>query len=97
MEYLMGWAALSFVAAIASSSRGRSPVIWFNVSLLLSPVVGLIAVLVMKNLDKEPSNTTQERCLYCREWVLRGAVKCKHCGSALPTEMPHSQQHHPYR
>ncbi len=53
MEILLVWGALSFVVGIAANARGRSGLLWFLFSLLLSPLIGLILVLVMRNLRQE--------------------------------------------
>lgn len=51
------WLSFAVVAAVAASSRGRNGFGWFVLSVLLSPLVGLILVLVMPNLKAETQHT----------------------------------------
>lgn len=53
MELFLGWVVFAIVVAIAAGSRGRNGFGWFVLSILLSPLVGLILVLVMPNLRNE--------------------------------------------
>src|ERR1051326_7817810 len=53
MEIFIAWLVFSFVVAIAASARGRSGAGWFLISVVLSPLVGLILVLVLPNLRHE--------------------------------------------
>jgi hypothetical protein len=41
----IGWALLSIAVAIAAASRGRSIGNWFAISLVLSPLLGLLLLL----------------------------------------------------
>jgi hypothetical protein len=53
MEILVFWLALAFVVAIAAGARGRSGAGWFVISVIFSPLIGLILVLVLPNLRQE--------------------------------------------
>jgi hypothetical protein len=53
MEIFLVWFVFAFLVAIAASSRGRSGAAWFLISAVLSPLVGLILVLVLPNLRHE--------------------------------------------
>jgi uncharacterized membrane protein YhdT len=53
MEFLIAWLIFAFVVAIAAGARGRSGIGWFLLSAVLSPLVGLILVLVLPNLRHE--------------------------------------------
>jgi len=53
MEVLLLWVILAAVVAVAASSRGRSGFGWFLISCILSPLIGLILVLVLPNLRHE--------------------------------------------
>jgi biotin transporter BioY len=47
MEIIIGWLIWSGLVGWIASTRGRNPVAWFTLSVLLSPLLGLIAVLVV--------------------------------------------------
>lgn len=50
MEWLFLWAALAIGVGFLANSRGRSGIGYFLLSVLLSPILGLIVVLVQRNL-----------------------------------------------
>ena len=53
MEIFIAWLIFAIVVAIAAEARGRNPFGWFLLSVVLSPLVGLILVLVLPNLRYE--------------------------------------------
>ena len=55
------WAGLSWGVAALATSRGRSGVAFFFISFLTSPLLGLIIVLVMKNLTAEAEKDSARR------------------------------------
>ena len=83
------WVALSVAVGVFASSRGRSGVGWFFLSLLISPVLGLLFLAVTRDLSSGatasagPSEATHVRCPACAEWVFPEAAVCKHCSAAL--------------
>jgi hypothetical protein len=86
MELVAGWLLFSLAVAVAATSRGRSGIGWFVIAVCISPVLGLILLLVFPNKRRDPSAPTPEthvKCPDCRELVLKDARKCKHCGTAL--------------
>ncbi len=93
MEIILGWLGFAVVVALIASSKGRSGFAWFLVSLIFSPLVGGILVLVLPRvgLTAAPRDEvgqlitpeTHVRCPECRELVRGDAHKCKHCGTAL--------------
>ena len=83
---------LCVLAAIWAANRGRSGVLWFFISLVISPLFAGIFILVLKDLDpsqmdSEISDATHRRCPECREFILKDAKKCKHCGSQVLPQM----------
>lgn len=91
MEIFFFWLIFSIVVGVAASSRGRSGFGWFVLSVLISPLLALILVLVLSRKGGEAvyvggeraTPETHVRCPDCRELVRADARKCKHCGTAL--------------
>lgn len=87
MEIFLGWAILAVVVGVIAGNRGRSGFGWFLLSLLLSPLIGLILVLALRAPNVPvvagPSPDTHVKCPDCRELVLKEARVCKHCGCKL--------------
>lgn len=87
------WFAGSVITGMAAAARGRGGAAWFFLALLISPLLALIAVLVIpaiapgKSMRERISSwavgETEVRCPACREIVRSDAMKCKHCGSSL--------------
>jgi len=78
-----------FIGAIAKN-KGRSGIGFFFLSLFLTPLIGLIAVLVVKsNVDeieaKKISSGVFKKCPYCAEIIKREAKVCRYCGKELPS------------
>lgn len=93
MEIIIGWLVFSLVAAWIASSKGRSGFGVFVLSVLLSPLIGIIVALVMQRADKIEATQVVHggvsrefwKCPFCAEAVRFEALKCKHCGSDLST------------
>jgi hypothetical protein len=81
VSLVFGWLLWSLAVAAIASSRGRSALSWFLLSILLSPLLTMILVLALGR--PGPNYKTHKRCPDCRELILMDAVKCKHCGTAL--------------
>lgn len=91
MELFIFWLAFSFVAGIIASNKGRSGLGFFLLSILLSPILGILFALVAKsniqfNGQPAPTPETHRKCPDCRELVLNDARVCKHCGAHLVPE-----------
>ena len=92
MEIAFFWILFSVVIAIGAGSRGRSGIGWFFLSLIFSPLLALILLLLLPSLRQDASAPTPEthvKCPDCRELVLNEARVCKHCGCRL---VPASEQ-----
>lgn len=92
MEIAIGWLVLAVVVGIIAANRGRSGFGWFLISLAISPLIGGILVLALGSPKVDPaSDGEHKKCPACAEWVMREAVKCKHCGEQLlPNAAPAS-------
>lgn len=89
MEIFIGWIVFSIVAGVVASSKGRSGFGYFLLSLVLSPLIGIILAAALPSLSQAPRPDTHVRCPDCRELVLNEARVCKHCGCRL---VPVSEQ-----
>lgn len=74
------WIAFAIAVGLLASKRGRGSGNWFLVSLLVSPLLGVIFLLAMEDLSGS-SDATHVKCPACAEQILRDATKCKHCGA----------------
>lgn len=90
MEIVLIWFVGAIAVGVGASSRGRSGFGWFILSLLISPLLTLILLLVMPNLAEKaaaeatkPNADTHVKCPDCAELVLKEAKVCKHCGCKL--------------
>lgn len=85
MEFVMVWLAISMACAIVAGNKGRSSAGWFVLGLLFSILALLIVVVLpsLKPADAKPTPDTHIKCPDCREFVLRDARVCKHCGCKL--------------
>ncbi|MBY6138545.1 hypothetical protein KUV26_03775 [Leisingera daeponensis] len=52
--FLAIWIGFAVITAIAANARGRSGIAWLLIG-ALTGIFGLIAVLVMKDLSREPA------------------------------------------
>lgn len=83
-SFVAGWLIWSVVVGIIASARGRRGFTWFLISILFSPLLSMILVLALGR--PGPNYTTHRRCPECKELILIGATKCKHCGSQMPSK-----------
>lgn len=90
MEIFAFWALLALLVGALASSFGRNGFGWFLIALVLSPLIGGIALLVAgKNGAAQRSSGPTIKCPECREEILQEARACKHCGHRLlPPETP---------
>lgn len=54
MELLVMWVVLSAIVGLAASAKGRSGVGFFLLSLLITPLIGLLVALVVPRVDATP-------------------------------------------
>ncbi|MFM5205992.1 hypothetical protein ACEUAW_17245 [Aeromonas veronii] len=47
------WLVFAFIVAILANNRGRHPLLWFLLSIVLSPLIAGIALLCMSNIKAE--------------------------------------------
>jgi hypothetical protein len=85
MEIAIFWVLLCFVPAIIANSKGRSGTGFFFLSVLLSPIIGLVVAIVAKK-NVKSAETAQiiskeaKKCPHCAEMIKYEAKVCRYCG-----------------
>lgn len=82
--YIFFWIVCGIGAAAVASSKGRSPLAWLALGLLLGPIAILIVGFMAK---PGPDKNKLRKCPYCAETILKEATVCKHCGREVPMEL----------
>ena len=78
------WLAMGLGLGFVAMSRGRSGFAWCMASLLLSPLVGILLMLLSdRSGEEKPNPWTHVKCPDCAELVRAEAKVCKHCGCRL--------------
>ena len=85
MEIFLLWLGIAIITGIAAGARGRSGFGWFLLGCIFS-LLALLAVLIIPSRKRDPyapTPATHVRCPDCKEFVLKEARVCKHCGCKL--------------
>lgn len=86
MEFVVIGLVVCVMVGVAANARGRSGLGWFALSLLVTPLIAGLLLLLMPVLrpgTNTPTPLTHVKCPDCRELVLKDASRCKHCGITL--------------
>jgi hypothetical protein len=78
---VVSWMVLSLGVAYIAGLINKSKSEYFLLSILASPFVGFIAVLLPS--AAEPRDKWDSRCPFCKEGLTADAVTCPHCTTKL--------------
>lgn len=79
------WIALSLAAAVLAHHKGGSGVAFFILSIVLSPLIGLVSALVARPNyrtmeQREIASGDFKKCPECAELIKSDASVCRYCG-----------------
>lgn len=83
--------AASALTGIIASNKGRSGVSIFLLSLVFSPLIGLLTALIIsantREMDLKKINSREfRRCPFCAELVRPEAIVCRYCSNQIEQE-----------
>lgn len=87
MEILVTWLILCAVPAILATYRGRRPLVWYALSVLFTPLVGLLFVALLPSKKAEQAEAAEvanrRPCPRCGERIARSASLCRYCNTEV--------------
>lgn len=89
--FLLAGVAVLVLVGVYARSRGRSGVGWALLALLITPLLALLALVLLPRVGRvtyddlgDPiTPATHVLCPDCKAPVRNNARKCRHCGAAL--------------
>ena len=83
MIWAIIWIACGLFAASIAQTKNYSGCLWLIIGVMFGPLA-LLGIGFMEKRAVDPEDDPRLRpCPYCSEPILKTAIKCKHCGSAV--------------
>jgi len=94
------WVVFAVGVGLLAQQRGRSAVNWILISFVISPLLGFVVLMMMKDLalaDALDSVThdmelTHVKCVHCAEYVAPEASICPYCRGSITPQPEYVQQ-----
>lgn len=77
---LITWVALAGILSVYANRINRSPLVWFFLALLLSPLMMWLLLLALGH----NTEVKEKRCERCKGLCDLEAFACMHCGHPFP-------------
>jgi len=85
---VLAWFLLSFVVASYGKPKGHSYLIILVGSLIVSPIImGLLVLLMKGDSAKMLENSGQKKCGSCGELIKVEAIICRYCHTKIKPEL----------
>ena|SRR5690625_3708445 len=86
MEIVVLYVIFAAIVGVIAGSWGRSGFLWFLISALLSPILGLLFLLIAGKASPAAQQSSLESegrvsCEQCYEQIMPQAVVCRFCGA----------------
>lgn len=83
MEIFIFWFIFAIIVAVWAGNWGRSGFGYFLLSVILSPLLSAIILLVS---GKKDGGVDMVKCPDCAEYIKVEAIKCRYCGRKFKKE-----------
>ncbi|MFI3221758.1 MAG: hypothetical protein QX191_01855 [Methylococcaceae bacterium] len=89
MTYAVFWLFFSIIGGVIAAKKGRSGIGFFFLSILFSPLIGIISAIIATPNQKQIENDKvklgwEKKCPFCAEIIKKDAVVCHFCKRDLP-------------
>jgi hypothetical protein len=82
--FFITWTILSLLVTLYAHRKGLSPTFFFLISLLTSPLIGILwALAKAPDPAKVGERSGRKKCPSCAEWVQQEAKVCRFCRAEL--------------